>query len=182
VRLLLLASSVVSFLGPPDMVIMPMFARGVVGWGELGLSLMMGTAGAGALVGALMLAYLGDFQRKALFMLGAAFSGGACIAGFSLAGSPYVSLALLFGVGFSMVGFFAVANMLLQQLVQEEMRGRVMSMWIFAFIGTMPFGSFIAGVAAERFGVRWAVASGGFVIIAFVALAGIRNQRLRELP
>ena len=182
VRLLLLASALVSFFGAPYLVMMPMFAREVFGWGEIGLSLMMGTAGAGALVGALMLAYLGNFPRKALFMLGAAFAGGACIIGFSLVGRPYVSLALLFGVGFSMVGFFAVANMLLQQLVQDEMRGRVMSMWIFAFIGTMPFGSFLAGVAAERFGVQWAVAAGGFVIVAFVALAGIGNRHLRELP
>ena len=171
----------VSFFGAPYLVMMPMFARDVFGWGEIGLSLLMGTAGAGALVSALMLAYLGNFPRKALFMLGAAFSGGTCIVGFSLAGRPYVSLMLLFGVGFSMVGFFAVANMLLQQLVQDEMRGRVMSMWIFAFIGTMPLGSFITGVAAERMGVQWTLASGGFVIIAFVALAGLRNRSLREL-
>lgn len=179
VRLLLIASAVVSLFGAPYLVMMPLYARDVFGWGETGLSVMMGTAGAGAFLGALLVAYLGDFRRKSLFMLGAAFSGGACLVGFALAGRPFVSLALLFGVGFSMVGFFAVANMLLQQLVQDEMRGRVMSMWILALIGTMPVGSFISGLAAERLGVQWTLATGGFIILAFVLLIGFGNQRSR---
>jgi predicted MFS family arabinose efflux permease len=162
-------------------VLVPLFARNVYGWGETGLSVMMGTAGAGALTGALMLAYLGDFRRKGWFVLGSSFSGGACITGFALMPQPAGGLPLLFGTGFSMVCFFAVGNTLLQQLVTDRMRGRVMSMWILMFIGTMPFGSFLSGRASDLYGPRPTLAACGLVIVAFVVVMALRNPRLREI-
>ena len=181
VSVLLLCSAVVSLFGTPYLVLAPLFARNVYGWGETGLSLMMGTAGAGALVGALMLAYLGDFRRKGWFVLASSFSGGACIVGFALMPHASGALPLLFGVGFSMVCFFAVANTLVQQLVTDGMRGRVMSMWILTFIGTMPVGSFLSGAAADRYGPRPALAACGLVIVVFVLAMTLRTPRLREL-
>jgi MFS family permease len=177
---LLLCSGVVSLFGSPYLVLVPLFARNVYGWGETGLSLMMGTAGAGALVGALMLAYLGDFRRKGWFALGSSLSGGVCIVCFALAPAA-AGLPLLFGVGFSMVCFFAVGNTLLQQLVTDEMRGRVMSMWILTFIGTMPFGSFLSGAAADRYGPRPTLAACGLVVVLFALTVSLRNPRLREI-
>jgi MFS family permease len=181
VRVLLLCSTVVSLFGTPYLVLMPMFARNVYGWGETGLSLLMGTAGAGALVGALSLAYLGDLPRKGLFLLGSLLAGGACITGFASAATPTAAIALLFGTGLSMVCFFALGNTLLQQLVRDEMRGRVMSMWILTFVGTMPVGSFLSGAAADRFGPRPTLAACGLVILLFGLTVGLRNPRLREI-
>jgi MFS family permease len=181
VRVILLCSGMVSLFGTPYIVLMPLFAKNVYGWGETGLSLMMGTAGAGALTGALALAYLGDFPRKGWLLLASVFVGGACIMGFAVAGRLAIALPLLFGVGYSMVSFFAVGNTLLQQLVTDEMRGRVMSMWLLTFIGTMPFGSFLSGTSADRFGPRPTLAVCGLVMLLFAIAVGALNPRLREI-
>ncbi len=181
VRLLLLCSAFVAMFGAPYLVLAPVFAKQVFGWGDAGVSVLMGTAGAGAFCGALLLAYLGDFSHKGKFVLGSSLSASACLFGYALAGHPLIALPLLFAVGFSMVSFFAVTNTLLQQLVTDEMRGRVMSMWILTFIGTMPIGSFIAGTAAERYGAPRTLASGGIIIALFVLFIGFRNTRLREI-
>jgi len=181
VGVLLLVSVVVSFFGMPYLMLAPVFARDVYGWGETGLSLMMGTAGAGALCGALLLAYLGDFGRKGLFVMGSAFAGGACIAAFGLAPSPSTGLPLFFAIGFSVVLYFAAGNTLLQQLVADEMRGRVMSMWLLTFIGSTPIASFLAGLAAERYGPRPTLTACGIVISLLVLFIALRNPRLREI-
>ena len=181
VRVILLCSAVVCLFATPYMVLMPLFAKNEYGWGETGLSLMMGTAGAGALTGALTLAYLGDFPRKGRFLLATMLVGGACIVGFAEATRPALALTLLFGVGSSLVSFFALGNTLLQQLVTDAMRGRVMSMWLLTFIGTMPFGSFAAGTAADRFGPRPTLAVCGLVVLLFAVVVGVLNPRLREI-
>jgi MFS family permease len=181
VSVLLLCSSVVSLFGTPYLVLMPMFAHSVYGWGGSGLSLLMGTAGAGALVGAIFLAYLGDFRRKGLLLLGSLFSGGACIAGFASVARPGLALPLLFCIGFSMVCFFALGNTLLQQLVTDEMRGRVMSMWLLTFIGTIPLGSLITGRSADYFGPGHTLAACGLVVFLFAVFVAARYPRLREL-
>jgi MFS family permease len=180
VRVVLLCSTVVCLFGAPYLVLLPLFARNVYGWGETGLSLLMGTAGAGALVGALSLAYFGEVRRKGLVLLASMLSGGACIVCFAAA-SPRVGVPLLFGTGMSMVAFFALGNTLLQQLVTDEMRGRVMSMWLLTFIGTAPFGSFLSGASADRFGPRPTLAACGVVIILVALTAGLCAPRLREM-
>jgi MFS family permease len=180
VSAVLLGSAVVGLFGAPYIVLLPLFARNVYGWSEAGLSLLMGTAGAGALVGALGLAYL-DVQRKGLVQLVSMLSAGVCIVGMAATPSPRVAVPLLFAAGTSMVGFFALGNTLLQQLVTDEMRGRVMSMWLLTFIGTAPFGSFLSGAASDRFGPRPTLAACGLVIFAFGLTVAFRNPRLREM-
>ena len=181
VGVVLLCSTVVSLFGTPYLVLMPMFAHNVYGWGGAGLSLLMGTAGAGALAGAVFLAYLGDFRRKGLLLLGTLFSGGACITAFASVARPAAALPILFGAGFSMVCFFAVGNTLLQQLVTDQMRGRVMSMWLLSFIGTMPLGSLVSGRAADYFGPSHTRAACGLVIFLFALIVAARYPRLREI-
>jgi MFS family permease len=181
VSAVLLCSTVVCLFGTPYMVLLPIFARNVYGWEEAGLSLLMGTAGAGALVGALALAYRGDVPRKGLVLILCMVSGGACIAGLAMASSPAAAIPLLFGTGMSMVTFFALGNTLVQQLVTDEMRGRVMSMWLLTFIGTMPVSGFLSGAAADRFGPRPTLAACGLVILVFGLAAGLLTPRLRQM-
>jgi MFS family permease len=181
VLMLLLATAVTSLFGSPYITMIPLFARNVMGWGETGLSLMMGTSGAGAFLGAMMVAYLGDFKNKGWFVLGSVFAAAICLIAFALSSHWLVSLLMLFALGFAMVNFFSVTNTLLQQLVQDQMRGRVMSMWILSFIGSMPIGSLVAGAAAERFGAQWTLAVGGLIILVFVVFVSLRNARLGEL-
>ena len=181
VLLLLVISGLTSLFGAPYLNLVPVFARDIVHVGETGLALMMGMSGAGAFLGALVLAFLGNFKYKGWSVLGGAFAFSIFLIGFALSTRLSISLAFIFGMGFAIVACVAVVNMLLQQLVTDEMRGRVMSMFILSFIGTMPIGNLIAGTAAQRFGAPHTLAAGGSIIALFIAVITISNKRLREL-
>jgi len=157
------------------------YARDIFHLGETGLALMMGTAGAGALIGALLVAYLGDFRRKGWFVLGGAMLFGICITNFALTTRLALSLTFLFGLGFALVVSVALINTLLQKLVTDQMRGRVMSMFILSFLGTMPIGNIIAGAVSSHFGPQSTLAVGGLVVTVFAAGVAVFNKRLREL-
>src|ERR1043165_8692054 len=181
VSMLLLICAVTSLFGAPYLAMAPVFARDVLHLGETGLALLMGMAGAGALFGALFLAYLGDFRHKGWFVLGGDLGFDLCLIGFSLSQHVGLSIAFLFALGFGIVCSVAVTNTLLQKLVTDEMRGRVMSMFMLSFIGAMPIGNLIAGAAAHRFGAPRTLAAGGLIITIFVVIVTWRRPRLRQL-
>ena len=181
VFLILSLSAVTSLFGAPYLAMTPVFARDIFHLGETGLALLMGTAGAGALVGALFLAYLGDFRRKGWFVLGGDLGFSICLICFSLSKALVVSLIFLFALGFAIVCSVAVSNTLLQKLVTDEMRGRVMSMFMLSFIGAMPIGNLLAGSASHRFGVPHTLAAGGMIITIYVSLVAFRRPDLRDL-
>jgi len=104
-----------------------------------------------------------------------------CLICFSLSTRIAFSLMFLFALGFAIVCSVAVTNTLLQTLVTDEMRGRVMSMFMLSFIGAMPIGNLIAGAAAHRFGVQHTLAAGGLIIAVVVATVTVRSPRLRQL-
>ncbi len=181
VSTLLMISAVTSLFGAPYISMTPVFARDVFHLGATGLALLMGMAGAGALFGALFLAYLGDFRHKGWFVLGGDFAFAVCLICFSLSTNLVVSLVFLFLLGFGIVCAVAVSNTLLQKLVSNEMRGRVMSMFMLSFIGAMPIGNLIAGAASHRFGVQHTLAAGGIIIAAYVVVVTVHSPRLRDL-
>jgi len=178
---LLLLSGVNSLFGAPYFTLVPVYARDIFHLGETGLALMMGVAGFGAFFGALLVAYLGDFRRKGWFVLGGSILFGLCVTNFALSSQLSLSLVFLFGVGFSIVISVAITNTLLQKLVTDEMRGRVMSMFILSFIGTMPIGNILAGSASHRFGPQYTLAAGGLIVTLVAVLVTIFNTRLRQL-
>ena len=178
---LLLLASVNSLFGAPYFTLVPIYARDVFHLGETGLALMMGTAGGGAFFGALLVAYLGDFQRKGWFVLSGAILFGLCIMGFALSNRLMFSLFFLFGLGFAIVVSVALTNTLLQKLVTDEMRGRVMSMFILSFMGTVPIANIAAGSASTHFGPQHTLAVGGLVVTVVATSVSIFNKRLREL-
>lgn len=181
VFILLSISAFNSFFGAPYLTFVPIFARDIFHLGASGLAWLMGTAGAGAFFGALVLAYLGDFKRKGWSVIGGSFAFGVCLIAFSLSTHLILSLIFLFGVGFSIVTSVAVTNTLLQQLVTDQMRGRVMSMFILSFIGTMPIGNLLAGVASHRFGAPHTLAAGGCAVVLYSVIVAATNRRLRQL-
>ncbi len=181
VSMLLIISAVASLFGAPYIYMTPVYARDIFHLGETGLALLQGMAGAGALFGALFLAYLGDFRRKGWFVLSGVFAFAVCLVGFSLSTRLVLSLVFLFALGFGIVCSVAVTNTLLQKLVTDEMRGRVMSMFMLSFIGAMPIGNLLAGAVSHRFGVPRTLAAGGVIIALFVTVVAVRNPRLREL-
>ncbi|MEP6741704.1 MAG: MFS transporter [bacterium] len=178
---LLMISSVNSLFGAPYFSMIPIYARDIFHLGATGLAWLMGTAGGGAFCGALLLTYLGDFRRKGWFVLGGSLLFGAFLTAFALSKDLTITCVFLFCLGFGIVTSVAVTNTLLQKLVTDEMRGRVMSMFILSFIGTMPVGNIIAGWASHRFGAPHTLAVGGLVIVLFATAMIFFNRRLREL-
>jgi MFS family permease len=181
VSMLLIISAATSLFGAPYLSMTPVYARDIFHLGESGLALLMGTAGAGALFGALFLAYLGDFRRKGWFVLGGDFAFAICLICFALSTNLTLSLISLFALGFAIVCSVAVTNTLLQKLVTDDMRGRVMSMFMLSFIGAMPIGNLMAGAASHRFGVPRTLAVGGVIIAIFVTVIIWRSPKLRDL-
>jgi len=178
---LLMISSVNSFFGAPYFSMIPIYARDIFHLGATGLAWLMGMAGAGAFCGAALLTVMGDFRRKGWFVLGGSLFFGVGVTAFALSTHLHLSYVFLFCLGFAIVTSVAVTNTLLQKLVTDEMRGRVMSMFILSFIGTMPIGNIIAGSASHRFGAPHTLAVGGLIISLFATAMIFFNRRLRGL-
>jgi len=174
----LIITASTSLLGAPYLTMLPVFAHDVFNLGDTGLAVLMGVAGAGSVVGALLLAFLGDFRRKGVAVFAGTFVFSIFLVVFSLSTNLRLSLISLFGMGFAVVIAIAVINTLLQQLVTDEMRGRVMSMFILSFIGAMPFGNLIAGVASQMFGVQHTLAIMGVILFCILLILAIENKRL----
>jgi len=174
----LIITASTSLLGAPYLTMLPVFAHDVFNLGDTGLAVLMGVAGAGSVVGALLLAFLGDFRRKGVAVFAGTFVFSIFLVVFSLSTNLRLSLISLFGMGFAVVIAIAVINTLLQQLVTDEMRGRVMSMFILSFIGAMPFGNLIAGVASHIFGVQHTLAIMGVILFCILLILAIENKRL----
>jgi MFS family permease len=178
---LLMISAWTSLFGTPYLTMLPVFAHDVFHLGDSGFALMMGVAGGGAFLGALCLAFLGDLRRKGLLVLTASIAFGVFLVGFSLSNRIEIALIFLFGMGVSIVLSVAVINTLLQHLVTDQMRGRVMSMFILSFIGAAPFGNLAAGAASHTYGAPATLATGGLLITLFTLFISLKNRRLRML-
>ena len=178
---LLMLSAVNSLFGAPYFAMVPVYARDIFHLGATGLAVMTGTAGAGAFGGALLVTYLGDSRRKGWFVLGGSTVFGICLANFALTTNLALSLIFLFGLGFAIVVSVANTNTLLQKLVTDQMRGRVMSMFIMSFMGSMPIGNIVAGWLSNNFGPQKTLAAGGLIVTIFGAGVALFNRRLRQL-
>lgn len=175
VRALLLLLGLVSLTGMPYAVLMPIFADQILGGGAGGLGLLMGASGLGALLGALALAARRSVRGLGRWIAVASASFGASIILFSLSRSFWLSAALLVPAGFSMMVQMASSNTLIQSMVPDELRGRVMAVYSMMFMGMAPVGALLAGTLAGRLGAPLTVALGG---AACVAGAGLFRLRL----
>ena len=152
IRSILLLLGLISLMGMPYTVLMPIFAGKILGGGPHTLGFLMGAVGVGALAGAFRLA-----ARRSVLGLGrltaisAAVFGGGLVA-FSRSSWLWLSLILMFVVGIGMMQQMASSNTILQTIVEEDKRGRVMSYYAMAFTGMAPFGSLLAGTLANRIG------------------------------
>ena len=181
VRSALLLLSLVSVMGMPYTVLMPAVSANVLHGGPNTLGFLMTASGVGALVGALYLA-----SRRSVLGLGRAMAvasmtfGGGLVA-FSLSRTLWLSLVLLPFVGAGMMITMAATNTIIQTIVREELRGRVMAFYTMAFLGSAPIGSLVAGVAADRIGPQHTILFGGLSCVAAGAWFAARLPRLRAL-
>jgi MFS family permease len=185
IRSILLLLALASLLGMPYTVLMPAFASNLLHGGPHTLGFLMAATGVGALLGAVFLA-----SRQSVLGLGkvipaAAGLFGAGLIGFALSRTLWLALPLLLVTGLGFMVHMAASNTLLQTLVDDDKRGRVMSFYTMAFMGTAPFGSLLAGALADRLGVSLTIIVGGAGCILgalwFARLLPSLRERVRPL-
>jgi MFS family permease len=180
IRALLLLLGLVSLMGMPYAVLMPIFADRILHGGPRGLGLLMGASGLGALTGALALATRQGIRGLGRWVALAATGFGVSLILFSLSHWFWLSAALLLPAGFCLMIEMASSNTLIQSLVPDELRGRVMAVYSMMFMGMAPFGSLLAGALANRLGAPPTVALGGMVCIAGAAVFALHLPGLRQ--
>jgi MFS family permease len=181
IRSLLLLITLISVMGMPYTVLMPLIADQVLHGGPHTLGFLMGATGVGALAGAVYLA-----SRRSVLGLGRVIAAAAILFGcgliaFSLSRTLALSLVLMVVTGTGFMVQLAASNTVIQTIVREEMRGRVMAFYTMAFMGTAPFGSLLAGGLAARVGAPHTILLGGGVCILGGVAFSRQLPRLREL-
>ena len=179
IRAILLLLGLVSLMGMPYAVLMPVIADQYQGGGSSTLGFLMGASGVGAVIAALVLA-----SRKKVVGLGrwvafacGAFGVGLCL--FSLSRHFWLSAAILVPVGFSMMTQMSSSNTLVQAMVPDELRGRVMSLYSMMFMGLAPFGSLLAGMLAGYIGPPETIALGGVICIGGAVVFGLSLPKMK---
>jgi MFS family permease len=167
IRTILLLFAVISLMGMPFVVLMPIFAATVLHGGPHTLGFLMGAMGVGALVSALSLAARKSVRGLIRMIPLAAAVFGLGLIGFGLSHKLYLSLLGVLVAGMGMMQGMAASNTIIQTLVTEDKRGRVMSYYTMAFVGMAPFGSLLAGSMASSIGAPLTVIlNGGVVLLA----------------
>ena len=179
IRYVILLLSVVSLTAFPYMVLMPIFAKDILHGGPKTLGFLMGFAGIGALIGAIYLA-----SRRTVLGLGkviviAVSLFGLSLIAFSFSRTLWLSAVLILLAGLGMMIHMASSNTILQTIVSDEMRGRLMSLYVTAFMGIMPFGSLLAGSLANSIGAPATLAIGGSICIAGAVVFAYKLPAIR---
>jgi MFS family permease len=180
IRTILLLFALVSLMGMPFVVLMPIFAKKVLHGGPHTLGFLMAAMGLGALVSALSLAARRNVRGLVRMIPIAAAVFGAGLIGFGLSHWFWLSMAMVFIAGMGMMQGMAASNTVIQTIVTEDKRGRVMSYYTMAFMGMAPFGSLLAGTMAQAVGAPWTVIMNGSVILVGAAWFTTRLPKLRS--
>lgn len=170
--------TVVGIFGWSYSVLMPAFAHDVLHLGASGYGLLLAGSGVGALAGALTVASAGHILPTRTMALGGVWVFSTALVLFAFTRNLYVGTLLLAIVGFGIVLYFSTSNTVLQSIVPDEMRGRVMGIWALIFGGMIPLGSLEAGLMADWIGTPATMAIGAVIcaLAAFVTLHIIRKR------
>jgi MFS family permease len=179
---LLLILTIASLIGMPYQVLMPVFSREILKGGPGLFGFLMTSAGVGALIGALYLAGRKSSKGLKKTVIISAMVFGAGLVLFSFARTVWLAVPFLILVGFGMMVQTAGSNTLLQTVVEEDKRGRIMSLYTMSFMGMQPFGSLLAGFLAKAIGISNTILIGGVCCILSIALFGKRLLNGKILP
>jgi len=176
IRTLIILLAVLSLAGFPFIILLPAYAKEILQGSSDTLGFLMSAMGAGALSGALIMA-----SRRSVLGLGGIISLNVCLLGLavvlaSLSVKMQYSLIVFFFGGLSMILSLAAINTLLQTIAEEDKRGRVMSFYAMALMGTTPIGNLLAGTVASGIGIPYTLLAGGIITI----LAGLWFQSQRK--
>ena len=175
---LLILLGAMSLLSMSYMVLMPIFADRILQGGAPAFGWLMTSAGAGALIGALWLARRHRVQGLDRIVVWACGGFGASVILFGLSRALWISMIMLLPAGFCLMALLGSTNTLIQSMVSDTMRGRVMGIYSMMFLGMAPFGSLIAGYLAQRFGAPVAVQFCGLASLAGAVIFSLRRRRL----
>lgn len=179
IRALLLLLGVVSLVGMPYVVLMPIFADQILHGGARGLGILMGATGVGALLGALTLAFREGVKGLGRWVAWCSAGFGASLIIFALSHIFWVSVLLLLPVGYTIMLQMACSNTLIQVMVPDELRGRVMAVYSMMFMGMAPIGALLGGTLAERLGAPLTVEIGGVASIIGACWFGLQLPKIR---
>ena len=180
VRALLLLVGLISLTGTPAVVLMPVFAGQVLHGSARGLGLLMGVSGLGALCGAITLAARKNVNGLERWISVAGNIFGVALILFSLSRTFWLSAALLVPVGFSVVLEMGSANTLIQNMLPDHLRGRVMAVYSMMFMGMAPLGALLAGSVAHTIGAPMTVTFAGVIATIGGIVFAIRLSALRD--
>lgn len=181
IRAILILLIVISFFAFPYLVLMPVIAKVVLKGGANTMGFLMGGAGVGALTGALLLASRKTVRglSKLIPIACAIFGIGLIVLSFSRVFE--LSLSLLVIIGGSMMTVMASCNTVLQTLVEDDKRSRIMSIYTMAFMGTMPFGSLLAGAVADKIGAATTITISGLICIVTALIFARYLPQIRKV-
>lgn len=174
----MLMVSVSSLLVIPYIALMPIYARDVLKIGAAGLGIMMGSAGVGALGGALTLASYGTFERRGRAALFSAIMANVAVGAFALSTNTTLSCALLVVAGWGMIVQMATVNTIIQSESPDGLRGRVMSLYTTVFLGLIPVGNLMVGALATWLGAPHAIALSALVALALLLVLSVTNKTM----
>ena len=181
IQALLTLAALISLLAMPYTTLLPIIARDTLGLDASGLGWLFAIGGTGAVFGALSVAFRDAMPRRGVWLLACAFGTGIATFGLGLARSPVVAGAALVGISFTATSVVALSNTLLQELVDDHMRGRVMGMFGLAFMGTFPIANLLAGSVAAWLSASTALAIGGALLAFAVVGVATFRPRVREI-
>ena len=179
VRALMVLLGLVSFTAMPYAVLMPLFADKILHGGAQALGLLMGCSGVGALCGAITLAMKRTVHGLGTWVALSCAGFGIALLAFSFSRSLWLSAVLLVPAGFCVMIQMASSNTLIQSMVPDRLRGRVMSVYAMTFMGMAPMGALLAGSLAHKLGAPMTVGIGGVVAIVGAGLFGLKLPALR---
>ena len=180
IRDLLLLVGLVSMVAMPYTVLMPIFADKILHGGARGLGILMGATGVGALLAALLLAARTGVHGLGRWVTLACAGFGLSLIAFALSRSFWLSAALLVPAGFCMMLQMSSSNTLIQSMVRDDLRGRVMSVYAMSLIGMAPFGALFAGALADRVGAPVTVIMGAVACLGGAAIFGLHLPKIRD--
>jgi len=180
VALIVLAAAT-TFLGFAVLTFLPLFAQRIFHEGATTYSQLMAWSGAGSIVGALIVAWLGKFPRMGATSLAVQVVYGVLIIAFAMSRVIWLSEVLLFLTGVALMVVFSTVTSLVQLIAPNEMRGRVMSIYMLAFRGGMPLGSLVSGFFATYVGAPVVIAVNGALLIVVAVYFLVRSHGVREI-
>ena len=167
-------------LGFAVLTFLPIFAQNVFHEGATTYSHLLAFSGAGSIVGALVVAWLGKFKRMGLTTLLVQIVYGLVMLAFAQSNTVWISEALLFVAGAAMMVVFSTVTSLVQLIAPNEMRGRVMSIYMLAFRGGMPLGSLVSGYLATFIGAPLVISINGVLLVVVALYFLVRSHGVRE--